>query len=259
MVILCGGQGTRLKEETEFRPKPLVEVGGRPILWHIMRLYYHHGFRNFVLPLGYKGNMIKDYFANYEWMSHDFTMRMKSRDRIFHYNSNAGEVEDWSITFSDTGINTNTGGRIKRVQRYIGDNRFLCTYGDGVGDVDMAKLLKFHEESKVIATITGVHPMSTYGVLDIDDGRYVRGFKEKPRLDGWINAGFFVFEPRIFDYLTDDCVLEQDPMRKLAEDGQLAVYFHDGFWKSMDTFKDSQTLNAIWDSGNAPWMVWEKK
>lgn len=255
VIILCGGQGTRMKEETEFRPKPLVEIGGMPILWHIMKLYGHFGYKDFILPLGYKGYMIKDYFVNYEWMSNDFTLRLRSRDRIFHYN-NEHAFEDWDVTFAETGITTNTGGRIKKVQRYVGGQRFLATYGDGVGDVDIEDLVRFHEANNAIATITGVHPLSTYGVLDVDDDRMVRGFKEKPRLEGWINAGFFVFEPEIFDYLDDDCILEQDPMRKLAAEKKLAVYFHDGFWKSMDTFKDAQTLNSMWDKGDRPWVIW---
>lgn len=255
LVILCGGMGTRMKEETEFRPKPLVEIGEMPILWHIMKIYAYQGFTDFILPLGYKGNMIKDYFVNYEWMSNDFTLNLRSRDKNFHYRH---RLEDWNITFVETGLETNTGGRVKKIEKYITDDEFMLTYGDGVADISINELIKFHRSKNVIATLTGVHPSSTYGVLDFKDGGRVKGFKEKPRLDGWINAGFFVFNKRIFDYLDDNCVLEKKPMEKLAADGQLAVYLHNGFWKSMDTFKDQQILNKLWEEGDPPpWKIWE--
>jgi glucose-1-phosphate cytidylyltransferase len=256
VVILCGGLGTRMKEETEYRPKPLVEIGGLPILWHIMKIYSHYGFDEFILPLGYKGNMIKDFFVNFEWMSNDFTLRMRSRDRICHYNQSQ---EDWTITFANTGIDTNTGGRIKRIAKYINnDDLFMVTYGDGVADINIAELLAFHKSHNCIATLTGVHPMSFYGVLEVDGNQnMVKGFREKPRLEGWINSGFFVFDKKIFDYVEKNDVLEKAPMEKLAADGQLAVYRHTGFWKSMDTFKDAQLLNELWDSDNPPWKIWE--
>ncbi|MFX0196783.1 MAG: glucose-1-phosphate cytidylyltransferase [Candidatus Hodarchaeota archaeon] len=255
VIILCGGMGTRMKEETEFRPKPLVEIGGMPILWHIMKIYSHYGFNDFILTLGYKGNMIKDYFFNYEWMSNDFTLNLRSRDRHFHYKH---KLEDWTITFVDTGLETNTGGRVKKIEEYIQEEEFMLTYGDGVADIDIHELLDFHKSKNMIATLTGVHPMSSYGVLEIEDGGTVRGFKEKPRLDGWINAGFFVFNRRIFDYLDDNIVLEKEPMHQLAAERQLAIFLHHGFWKSMDTHKDQQLLNKIWSENSiAPWKIWE--
>lgn len=256
VIILCGGQGTRMKEETEYRPKPLVEIGGMPILWHIMKIYSHYGFNDFILPLGYKGHMIKDYFVNYEWMSNDFTLRMRSRDRICHYSY---PPEDWTITFADTGLETNTGGRIKRVQKYINNDIFMATYGDGVADINILKLLEFHKSHDCIATLTAVHPTSFYGVLDIDDNdnNIVKGFKEKPRLDGWINSGFFVFDREIFDYIGENDVFEKEPLERLSAEGQLNFYRHTGFWKSMDTFKDAMLLNTLWESNNVPWKIWE--
>jgi glucose-1-phosphate cytidylyltransferase len=255
VVILCGGMGTRMKGETEFRPKPLVEIGGRPILWHIMKIYSHFGFNDFVLALGYKGNMIKDYFVNYEWMCNNFTLNLRSRDRNFHYEC---KPEDWNITFVDTGLETNTGGRIKKLEKYIQEEEFMLTYGDGVADINIKELLSFHKSRNLIATLTGVHPLSSYGVLEVEDGATVRGFREKPRLDGWINAGFFVFKKRILDYLDDNVILEKEPMERLAADRQLAIFFHHGFWKSMDTHKDQKLLNKMWDENNSPpWKIWK--
>jgi glucose-1-phosphate cytidylyltransferase len=254
VVILCGGLGTRLREETEYRPKPLVEIGGLPILWHIMKIYSYYGFNDFILPLGYKGSMIKDYFVNYEWMSHDFTLKTRSRDRIYHYSD---VLEDWNITFAHTGAETNTGGRIKKIEKYVRNDVFMATYGDGVADIDIKKLLEYHRSHDCIATLTAVHPMSFYGVLDIDGNDIVQGFKEKPRLEGWINSGFFVFDRKIFEYLGDNDVLEQEPLEKLSSEGQLAVYRHKGFWKSMDTYKDAQLLNKIWEQESPPWRIWK--
>jgi glucose-1-phosphate cytidylyltransferase len=255
VVILCGGMGTRMKEETEFRPKPLVEIGGMPIIWHIMKIYSHYGFNDFILPLGYKGNMIKEYFVNYEWMSNNFTLNLLSRDRNFHYKR---KLEDWHITFVDTGLETNTGGRVKRIEHFIRGDEFMLTYGDGVADINIEQLLKFHRTKNVFATLTGVHPMSSYGVLDVEKNGLIKGFKEKPRLDGIINAGFFVFNRKVFEYLDKDCILETEPMERLASDRQLAVYHHNGFWKSMDTHKDQQLLNKLWNEKNSPqWKIWE--
>lgn len=255
VVILCGGMGTRMKEETEFRPKPLVEIGGMPILWHIMKIYFHYGFNEFVLPLGYKGNMLKDYFVNYEWMSNDFTLNLQSRHKNFYYRR---RLEDWSITFVDTGLETNTGGRVKKIEKYIQEDEFMLTYGDGVADINIPELLAFHKSKNKIATLTGVHPMSSYGVVEIGDSGTVKGFKEKPHLDGWINAGFFVFHRKIFEYLDDNVVLEKEPMQRLAAEDQLAIYLHHGFWKSMDTHKDQQVLNKLWAEYNSPpWKIWE--
>ncbi len=253
VVIFAGGQGTRLKQETEFRPKPLVEVGGRPILWHIMKIFGHYGFRRFVLLLGYRGAMIKDWFVNRDWMSNDFTLDTRSGARELHTRQ---AIEDWSITFVDTGVDTNTGGRLLRARPYLGQRPFLATYGDGLADVDLGALVALHARGTSVATLTGVHPTSTYGVLDVGSDHQVRGFREKPALDGWINAGFFCFQPEIFDYLDPDAVLEQGPIRRLVSEGQLAVHLHGGYWKSMDTFKDALALNAAWERGDAPWAVW---
>jgi glucose-1-phosphate cytidylyltransferase len=200
--------------------------------------------------------MIKDYFVNYEWMSNDFTLNLTSRDRNFHYKR---KLEDWNITFVDTGLETNTGGRVKKIEPFIQEDEFMLTYGDGVADIDINELLNFHRSMNVIATLTAVNPLSNFGVLDIEKDGLVRSFKEKPRLEGWINAGFFVFSKQIFEYLEDNVVLEKEPMRRLAQDRQLAVYHHDGFWKSMDTHKDQQLLDKLWHENNCspPWKIWE--
>ncbi|MBN2518227.1 MAG: glucose-1-phosphate cytidylyltransferase [Candidatus Altiarchaeota archaeon] len=253
VLILCGGAGTRLKEQTEFMPKPLVEIGGMPILWHIMKIYSHYGYKDFVLCLGYKGSMIKDYFMNFEWMANDFTLDLSSKkERTIHEPNN---LEDWRVTFADTGLETNTGGRIKRVEKYVDGDTFLCTYGDGLADIDIGKLLAHHKKMGKAATLTAIHPTSRFGVIETKDG-IVNSFKEKPRLDGLINGGFFVFNKKVFDYLDDDSVLEQEPLKNIAKDRQLSVFEHNGFWGCMDTFKDANDLNRLWESGNPPWRVW---
>ena len=256
VVILCGGLGTRLREETEFRPKPLVEVGGRPILWHIMKLYAHHGYREFVLCLGYRGQMIKEYFLNYEAMNNDFTIRLgKRKETTYH---DAHEEQDFSVTLADTGAETMTGGRLKRVERYVNDDIFLVTYGDGLSDLDIAGLIAFHRTHGKIATLTTVQPESRYGVLDLDEQGCVRKFEEKPRLGQWVNVGFFAFDRRVFGYLTgDECVLEQEPLQRLARDGELMAYRHEGFFAPMDTYREYRALNQVWDAGRAPWKVWK--
>jgi glucose-1-phosphate cytidylyltransferase len=256
VVILCGGVGTRLREETEFRPKPLVEVGGRPILWHIMKLYAAHGFRDFLLCLGYKGNMIREYFLNYQAMNNDFTICLgRSSDIRFHRQH---EEQDFRVTLVDTGQDTQTGGRLSRIRRYVGDQRFLVTYGDGIGDVDVSKLVAFHESHGKLATVTTFRPTSRFGILDIDPRQQVQHFSEKPRSDAWASAGFFVFEPAVFDYLDGDhCVLEREPLERLAEDGELIAWHHEGFFQAMDTWREYQALNELWKSGAAPWKVWE--
>ncbi len=257
VVILCGGLGTRLRGETEFRPKPLVEIGGRPILWHIMKLYAHHGFKDFVLCLGYRGNMIKDYFLNYKAMGGDFTVTLGHGHPITYYGEN--QEQDYRVTLADTGSETMTGGRIKRVERYIDGDLFLCTYGDGVGDVDISALVDFHRRHGRLATLTAVQPLSQYGTLDFDvDGLQVTRFNEKAMLDGLISAGFFVFDRRVLDYLDGDaCVLEQEPLQRLAADGQLMAYQHSGMWQAMDTYRDVLRLNEMWASGGATWNVWD--
>ena len=257
VVILCGGQGTRLREETEFRPKPLVEVGGRPILLHIMKLYAHYGFNDFVLCLGYRGHMIKEHFLNYEAMNNDFTVNLGRRRDIEIHGSH--QEDGFRVTLADTGLESMTGKRIKAVERYIDGDTFMVTYGDGVSDVDIHKLVAFHKSHGRLATVTTHRPISRFGVLEVDPAAsIVTGFNEKPQLDGWVNVGFFVFDRRVFDYLSADpgCVLEQEPLQKLARDGQLAAYRHDGFFFAMDTYREFKYLNDLWDGGNAPWRVW---
>jgi glucose-1-phosphate cytidylyltransferase len=255
VVILCGGQGTRLREETEFRPKPLVEIGGRPILWHIMKTYAQAGFRDFVLCLGYRGNMIKEYFLNYEAMNNDFTICLGEKNRISYQGLH--EEQDFHVTLADTGQETMTGGRLKRIRKYIGDEPFLPTYGDGLADVNVKSVIEYHEGHGRGATVTTVRPVSRYGVLQLSDENAVERFVEKPLLDGWASAGYFVFEPGIFDLLTgDDCVLEQEPLAQLADEGQLMGYKHDGFFFAMDTYREYKYLNDLWASGEAPWKTW---
>jgi len=253
-VILAGGLGTRLREETEFRPKPMVEIGGHPIIWHLMKVLGHGGLDEFVVCTGYRGEVIKDYFLNYEARSQDFTVHLGSRKGIEYHGEH--DESDWTVTVADTGQLTQTGGRVKRVRRFIGDERCLVTYGDGLADIDIRALVAFHESHDGMATVTTVQPLSRYGVMDIaEDGRVER-FREKPQSDGHVNAGFFIFEPGVFDYLDDECILEQEPLAKLAADGELRAYRHDGFWQPMDTYRESQMLNAMWDDGSAPWRVW---
>jgi glucose-1-phosphate cytidylyltransferase len=255
-VILCGGLGTRLREETEFRPKPLVEVGGRPILWHIMKLYAHHGFRDFVLCLGYRGNMIKEYFLNYEAMNNDFTICLGRQHGITYHDEHT--EQDFHVTLAETGLETMTGGRVKQVEKYISGDTFLVTYGDGVADVDIRALVEFHHAHGRVATVTTVRPTSRFGVLDVGEDGRVQRFVEKPQLDGWASAGFFVFDRRIFDYLGGgDCILEREPLERLAREGQLVAYRHDGYFFAMDTYREHEHLNQLWSSGEAPWKVWE--
>lgn len=258
-VILCGGMGTRLRQETELRPKPMVEIGQRPIVWHIMKSYAHHGISDFVLCLGYKGSQIKDYFLNYEAMNCDFSLRLGDTSSIeVHRAEGRGHDEaDWSVTLADTGQHAMTGARVKRVKRYVGNERFMLTYGDGVSDVDIRALLAFHESHGKVGTLTGVAPPGRFGELALDDKR-VRTFKEKPKGGALINGGYFVFEPEFFDYLSDDegCVLERGPLEKLAENGELMVHEHDGFWQCMDTYRDLKLLRDLDENGKAPWKKW---
>lgn len=255
-MILCGGQGTRLREETEFRPKPLVEVGGRPILWHIMKHYAHYGLSDFVLCLGYRGNMIKEHFLNYEAMNNDFTVSLGSRREVEYHGSY--DETGFRVTLAETGVESMTGARIKRAMKYIDGDTFMVTYGDGLSNVNLEALLAFHRAHGRLATITTVRPVSRYGVLELDGSGTVSGFNEKPKLDGWVNVGFFVFDRRVGEYLDADagCVLEQEPLRRLAHDGQLMAYRHDGFFYAMDTFRELKALNELWDSGQSPWRVW---
>lgn len=257
VVILCGGMGTRLREASERLPKPMVDIGGRPILWHIMKIYAEHGFRRFILCLGYKSEEIKKYFLDYRHLTSDFTLRLGSgSDPEFHSTSG---IEDWDITFVETGVATATAGRIKRVAPYLDQTEFALTYGDGLGAVDITSLLAHHRASGKLGTLTGVHPSSRYGEMHID-GATVVEFNEKPTLaDGWVNGGYFMFEREFVNsYIDDDLrvMLESAPLQKLARDRQLSVFEHNDFWMGMDTFRDWTELNALWDSGQAPWKSW---
>lgn len=255
-VILCGGMGTRLREETEFRPKSMVEIGGRPILWHIMKGYASHGFYDFILCLGYRADVIKSYFFNYHLLNQDFTIRLGSPDRVsFHGNH---LEHDWNITLADTGIAALTGARVKRIQPYITGDNFMLTYGDGVADVDIRKLLDFHRAHGKIGTVTGVRPPSRFGELQLESDQVVQ-FSEKPQVSsGFINGGFFVFNKEFFNYVSDDdtCSLEGVPLEHLARDGELKVYTHTGFWQCMDTSRDLKRLRELWESGQPQWKVW---
>ncbi|MDY6793319.1 MAG: glucose-1-phosphate cytidylyltransferase [Thermodesulfobacteriota bacterium] len=257
VVILCGGLGTRLREETEFRPKPMVEIGSKPILWHIMKIYSHYGIKDFVLSIGYKGEMIKEYFYNYEILTNDFTIELGKKINIEIHSNN--EEKDWRITLADTGDKALKGARLKRVQQHVNDDTFMLTYGDGVAEVDINALLTFHNKHGKLATVTGINPASRFGELKIK-GNQVESFSEKPRDgEGLINGGFFVFNKGIFDYLSADenCDLEIGPLEKIAGEGQLMVYKHRGFWACMDTIRDMEYLNKLWVEGKAEWKVWE--
>ena len=254
VAILAGGMGTRLREETEYRPKPMVEIGGRPMLWHIMKIYSHYGLTDFVICLGYKGAVIRDYFYNYRIRNCDFTVTLGA-GTVEIYD---GHDEDgWRVTLAETGDKTMTGGRLKRVSRYLGARTFMATYGDGVANVDIARLRAFHKSHGRLATVTAVRPSSRYGELSIADGM-VQLFREKPQVqEGWINGGFFVFEPRVLDLIEgDDETLETGLLMKLAEQRELAVYQHDGFWQCMDTYREMELLNGLWSDNAAPWRVW---
>lgn len=259
VVILCGGMGTRLREETEYRPKPLVEIGGRPIVWHIMKMYSHYGYKEFILCLGYKGWLIKEYFINYEMMNKDFTVEIGRRSDIrFH---NGQEEEGWQVTLAETGLNSMTGSRVKQVEKYIDGDTFMLTYGDGVSDVNIQELVEFHGQHGKIGTVTGVYPPSPFGELFIQNGQVLE-FAEKPQSDeGLINGGFFVLHTDIFEYLeeNDNCILERRPLELLAADRELMVHKHKGFWQCMDTYRDSLYLNRLWDQQEAPWKVWENE
>jgi glucose-1-phosphate cytidylyltransferase len=255
VVILAGGLGTRLREETEFRPKPMVEVGGRPILWHIMKIYAHYGFHDFIISLGYRGNMIKDYFLNYEAMNNDFTICLGKHNQITYHQEH--QEQDFNVTLADTGLDSMTGGRIKRIEKYIDDDLFMVTYGDGLSNINIGELVDFHKSHNKLATITTMRPISRYGILDVNDNGKVCEFKEKPQVDGWASAGFMVLNRKVFDYLSgDDCIFEQAPLEQLAKEQQLMAYRHDGFFFAMDTYREYKQLNDMWDNGDAPWRVW---
>ena len=254
-VILCGGLGTRLREETEFKPKPMVTIGDRPILWHIMKVYRHYGVRRFVLCLGYRGDVIRNYFLDYRRSNSDFAIDMSDGAVTL---LDEHDREDWRVVLAETGAATQTGARIKRALRYVEGDRFLATYGDGVADIDVAALVAHHMAGKRLATVTAVHPSSRFGELGIDGGR-VTSFREKPQVhEGWINGGFLVFERSAFDRVGDspDVILETGLLEQLAREGELGVYRHQGFWQCMDTYREMQLLNELWQSDAPPWRMW---
>lgn len=255
VVILAGGFGTRLSEETELKPKPMVEIGGKPILWHIMKIYSHYGFNEFVICLGYKGYVIKEYFANYYRHLSDLTIDL-SNNSIEIHNSQA---EPWRITLIDTGHDTMTGGRVKRIQRYTDGKPFMLTYGDGVGEINIPELIGFHKKNKRYLTVTAVQPSGRFGALNLSEANEVHSFMEKPKGDGsWINGGFFVCEPEVFNYIKgDSTIFEREPMEQIALDNQMMAFKHAGFWRPMDTLRDRNELVDLWDKGQAKWKVWK--
>jgi glucose-1-phosphate cytidylyltransferase len=254
VVILAGGFGTRLSEETDIKPKPMVEIGGKPILWHIMKIYSHYGFNEFIICLGYKGYIIKEYFANYFLHQTDVTIDIKN-NRIQY---NFSKAESWIVSLVDTGLNTMTGGRIFRIRDYIENTTFLLTYGDGVGDINIKELVDFHVKNGKYATVTAVQPSGRFGAISLNEKNLVNNFQEKPKGDNvWINGGFFVLEPDVFKYIKDDeTIWEKDPLEQLSKDKQLVAYKHHGFWKPMDTLRDKRELENLWNTGNAPWKIW---
>ncbi|WDF54701.1 glucose-1-phosphate cytidylyltransferase [Mucilaginibacter sp. KACC 22063] len=255
VVLLAGGLGTRLSEETVLKPKPMVEIGGMPILWHIMKIYSSYGFNDFIVCLGYKGYIIKEYFANYFLHKSDVTIDLKDNSVKVH----DSQAEPWKITLIDTGNESMTGGRIKRVQPYIGNEPFMLTYGDGVGNINIKELVNFHNTHGRLCTVTSVQPSGRFGALNILDDNSVHSFMEKPKGDGaWINGGYFVCQPQVFDYIKDgdSTIWEQAPMEQIANDEQMSAYKHNGFWRPMDTLKDKHDLNTLWDKNQAPWKTW---
>jgi glucose-1-phosphate cytidylyltransferase len=254
-VILCGGRGARLREYTEAIPKVLVEVGGRPIVWHIMKGFAESGYRDFILALGYMGGKIKEHFLEADgWRGRDLRLRLGSQVQP----ELLGAGDDWTVVMADTGADTNTGGRIKRLEHYIEGDIFFATYGDGVADIDHKRLLDYHRTHGKIATMTVIRPRTNFGLVEMDENCKVVSFREKPPMEAWINGGFFVFDRRVFGYLEQDSVLEREPLERLARDGELVAYRHDGFWACMDTYKDNLDLNAMWAAGKAPWRTWEQ-
>jgi glucose-1-phosphate cytidylyltransferase len=257
VVILAGGFGTRISEESHLKPKPMIEIGGKPILWHIMKMYSRYGFNEFVICLGYKSYSIKEYFEHYFLHGSDVTFDFVNNEKTIHNHS----VEPWQVTLVDTGLETMTGGRVKRIQPYIGNKPFMLTYGDGVSDVNIKELVEYHKSHGKIATVTSVQPSGRFGALNMTKDNLVKGFQEKPKGDrSWINAGFFVMEPEAFDYIAgDSTILEREPLENLAKGGEFVAYKHSGFWQPMDTLRDKNYLEELWASGNAPWHNWDRK
>ncbi len=252
-IILAGGYGTRISEETHLKPKPMIEIGGKPILWHIMKIYSFYGINEFIICLGYKGYIIKEYFSNYFLHTSDVTFDMQSNKIQIHQST----AEPWRVTLVDTGESTMTGGRLKRVQSYIGDTDFCFTYGDGVSDVNITDLIAFHQRQKTLATLTAVHPPARFGAVEMETYKVTR-FTEKPQVEGgWISGGFFVLSPKVLDFIKDDSTFwEREPLEQLAQEGQLSAYLHTGFWQPMDTLRDKIHLEQLWEKGQAPWKVW---
>lgn len=254
VVLLAGGLGTRLSEETALKPKPMVEIGGKPILWHIMKIYSHYGYNDFIICLGYKGYLIKEYFHHYYYHHADLTIDLSNNSVEYHHS----KAEPWKVTLIDTGLNTMTGGRIKRIKEYTGNNTFMLTYGDGVGNVNIPALLSFHRKHGLLATMTAVQLSGRFGAITLSDDDIVKSFLEKPKGDGaWINGGFFVLEPGIFDYIdSDSTIWEHNPLENLAKDNQLGAFKHAGFWRPMDTIRDQKDLEQYWQTSKAAWKVW---
>jgi len=255
VAILAGGLGTRLREETDLLPKPMVKVGGKPMIWHIMKTYANSELKDFVICSGYKGEVIKEYFREFQSFNSDFTVTLGSKANI-EYHDNF-EEEKWKVTVAETGLNSMTGGRLFKARKYLTGGTFMCTYGDGVSNINIKKLLEFHKLHGKIATISTVRPETRFGILDIDSDNLVKSFREKPQSDSWVNAGYFVFEEKIFDYLDENSVLENEPFSQLAKDNQMHAFYHNGFWQPMDTYREFKLLNDLWDSGKAPWKVWK--
>ncbi|MEI6947698.1 glucose-1-phosphate cytidylyltransferase [Paraflavisolibacter sp. H34] len=256
VVIFAGGLGTRISEETDTRPKPMVEIGGKPILWHIMKIYSQYGYNDFIICLGYKGYLIKEYFMHYYLHNSDISIELNSNKVEIHYTA----TESFNVTLVDTGLSTKTAGRLKRIQKYIGEEDFMLTYGDGVADIDLDALVRFHKDHGKMATVTAVQPEARFGGMEIEDGGSVKMFKEKPKGDGnWINGGFFVLSPKVFNYLddhADQTMWEDDPMERLTTDGELMAYKHRGFWKCMDALRDKIELEHLWENNQAKWKIW---
>lgn len=253
-VILAGGLGTRISEESHLKPKPMIEIGGKPILWHIMKMFSHHGINDFVICLGYKGYMIKEYFANYFLHTSDVTLDIANNKMEVHQRN----AEPWKVTLIDTGDDTMTGGRLKRIAEHVDDEEFCMTYGDGVGNVNIAELIEFHKQQNTLATLTAIQLPGRFGALNLEQHK-IKSFQEKPQGDGtWINGGFFVLSKKVFSYIEGDHITwEREPMERLANEGQMSAFMHEGFWQSMDTLRDKTQLEALWQAGEAPWKVWE--
>jgi glucose-1-phosphate cytidylyltransferase len=253
VVILCGGKGTRLREETEFKPKPMVEIGGRPILWHIMKLYSSYGYKDFILCMGYKHQIIRDYFINYRYMNNDITVSLGSDQSIKCHNAHD---EDWNVTLVYTGHETRKGARLKMIRRYLDDNRFMLTYGDGLSDININELVAYHKKEGGLATFTGVHSISRFATTEHDESGKIIDWNEKKPLEGYINAGFFVLENEVLGYIDGDVELEEQPMKNIAREKKLNMYKHNGFWRCMDTYRDYLVFDELWERGKAPWKVW---